>query len=532
MTGETLFEAITDVKDELVDEAARTKPRRGRVSWVKFGAAAAALAVAVGLGAWAVRGGNGQPGGLGPENPGDPGGAPIGDNMQPPGSMEGGPGHDEGSVFSAYAGPVLPLTVPSGGEELTARRALTYDFAPWGEEEEWGRATDLGVTDAYTLTNPTEEDKTVTLFYPFVSSLYELEHDTPALRVDGERAQTALHAGGYCGGFQGVYGGGEAGPLLNLDTLHSWEEYRDLLADGGYLEDAVGDRQDLSHVPVTVHEFTDYWGPEPNSQAGVPNPTIRAEFDLDYGKTTVLSYGFHGASMDPDSGHMTQSFSIPRSFDPDKGSPFYLIVLGEDIANLTTQGYATGGADTTQTVEAGVTVKRYASDLDSALRAAAELMYEGWYRESERPDFELYFRLMKKDLAAYGLISDAPIARYDTGWLREMDFEVMDRVFYLETSVTIPAGGSVTVEADFLKQASYDHYCAYTENQGVYGYDLVTRLGSGLRLTEQTVTAVNTQYVRVVRQNYGFDWDNGADTVTLDPAEEHYYLEVSRAEEN
>lgn len=526
MTGETLFEAITDVKDELVDEAARTRPAHRRVSWVKFGAAVVALAVAAGLGAGALWGRGGPSVGLNqPVSDWPP------DNLEPPGYGASGPGHDEGSVFSAYAGPVLPLAVPSGGEELTARRALTYDFAPWGEEE-WGRSTDLGVTDAYTLSNPTEEDKTVTLFYPFVSSLYDLEHDTPALRVDGERAETALHAGGYCGGFQGVYGGEDAGPLLNLDTLHSWEGYRDLLADGGYLEDAVGDRQDLSHVPVTVYQFTDAWGPEPNSQAGIPNPTIRAEFDLDYGKTTVLSYGFHGASMDPDSGHMTQSFSIPRSFDPEKGNPFYLIVLGEDIANLTTQGYATGGADTTQTVEAGVTVKRYASDLDSALRAAAELMYEGWYWESERPDFELYFRLMKKDLAAYGLISDAPVARYDTGWLREMDFQMVDRVFYLEAAATIPAGGSVTVAADFLKQASYDHYCGQTENQGVYGYDLVTRLGSGLRFTEQTVTAVNTQYVRMVRQNYGFDWENGADTVTLDPAEEHYYLEVSRAEEN
>ena len=532
MTGETLFEAITEIRDGLVDEAARTRPARRRVSWLKFGAAAAALAVVIGLGAWAVRGGTGQPSGFGPGNPGDPGDAPVGDNMQPPGGMEGGPGHGEGSVFSAYAGPVLPLAAPSGGEELTAQRALTYDFSLWGEEE-WGRSTDLRVTDAYTLTNPTGEDKTVTLLYPFVSSLYELEHDTPALRVDGERAQTALHAGGYAGGFQGVYGAEDAGPLLNLDTLHSWEGYRDLLADGGYLEDAVGDRQDLSGVPVTVYEFTDYWGPEADSQADIPNPTIRVEFDLDYGKTTVLSYGFHGASIDPDSGHMMQSFSIPRSFDPENGDPFYLIVLGEDIANLTTQGYATGGADTTQTVEAGVTVKRYAADLDSALRAAAELMYEGWRWEGERPGFELYFLLMKKDLTAYGLISDEPVARYDTGWLMEMDFEVADRVFYLEASVTIPAGGSATVAAELVKRASYDHFCGggEAETRDVYGYDLVTRLGSGLSFTRQTAQAVNTQYVRVVRQNYGFDWESGADIVELDPAVEHYYLEVRRAEE-
>lgn len=540
MTSETLFEAITQVKDELVDEAAGAKPAGRRGNWLKFGAAAAALAVVAGLGAGALWGqpGSGQnPPGFGPGDPRAPIGDVPPDNREPPDGGPGGPGHEEGSVFSAYAGPVFPLIVPAGGEELRAERALSYDFAPWGEEGEYGRqSTDLRVTDGYTIANPTGEDKTVTLFYPFVSSLYELEGDTPALRVDGERAQTALHGGGYTGGFQGVYGGEEAGPLLNLDTLHHWEEYRDLLAGGGYLEDAVGDRENLSHVPVTVYEFTEYWGPEPNSQAGIPNPTIRAEFELDYGATTVLSYGFHGASIDPEAGRMIQSFSIPRSFEAENGDPFYLIVLGEDIANLTTQGYATGGADTTQTVEAGVTVRRYADDLDSALRAVAELMYEGWVWEGARPDFELYFRLMKKDLTDYGLISDEPVARYDTGWLMEMDFQMVDRVFYLEAEVTVPAGGSVTVTAELVKRASYDHYCgcsgAEAETRDVYGYDLMTRLESSLELTRQTVQAVNTQYVRIVRQNYGFDWENGADTVELDPAVEHYYLEVKRAAEN
>lgn len=46
----------------------------------------------------------------------------------------------------------------------------------------------------------------------------------------------------------------------------------------------------------------------------------------------------------------------------------------------------------------------------------------------------------------------------------------------------------------------------------------------------QSSKAVNTGGVEIVRQNYGFDWESGVDTVTLPLGTEHYYLEVRRAE--
>lgn len=516
MNGENLFDAITNVRDGLVDEAAETQPKKKRVSWLKFGAIAAAVVLAVGLGAL-----------RGPSRPGTSGWGPPAGDRDPGTNSSGGAGHDEGTVFMSYAGPVFPMTALDGGEGLTVAREVTYDFAQW-ESLAWPYRTP--VTDRYTIDNPTGEDKTVTLLYPFASSLGDLKDDAPALSADGETLDAALLAGGYSGGFQTVPGGEDAG-LLNLKQLNSWEQYRDLLSDGSYQNSALGDWPDLSDVPVTVYAFTNYWGPERDEAKGIPNPTIRAEFDLDYSKTTVLSYGFHGASLDPDAGHMMQSFSIPRDFDPENGNTFYLFVLGEDIQNLTTQGYATGGSDTKKTVEAGVDVERYVTDLDSALRVAAELMYQGnsWWSEwnqADWPDFELYFGLLKDDLVSYGLIADDPVARYDTGWLQETDVVWMDRVFYLKAAVTVPAGGSVTVEAAQEKDASFDFYCGHTENQSVYGYDLVTQLGSGLDFTAQTARTASTDGLEIVRQNFGFDWENGVDTVTLDPAVEHYYLEV------
>lgn len=546
MDTEALFYAITEVKDELVDEAAGVKPAKKKVRWLKFGGIAAAVALVAGVGA----------------------GALSGNLPRPPGAASaGGAGHGEnGSVFMSYAGPVFPMTTVDGGEGLAAVRALTYDFSPWipvwwsnedeaasrtglTEEErqdvlrlyngwypEGGRyqsSTDLLVTDSYTLTNPAGEDRTVRLLYPFVGSLRDLGGRVPVLTAGGTELETTLHAGGYSGGFQGVTGN-EDEALLNLEQLKSWYGYKVLLSDGRYQAQALEDFPDLSDTPVVVYKFTNAFSPEVTDRDAVPNPTIRAGFDLDYDKTTVLSYGFHGGRYDRGNGTMIQSFSIPEPDDRWYGEPYYLFVLGDDLQNLTTGGYVTGGTDpdTKPLDGCSVKVERYTTDLESALRETAELMYEKAQQMVNRAggvDFKLYFGAMKEFLTSYGALSENGPERYGTGWIEDLDFENVDRVFYLEAEVTVPAGGSVTVSAQMTKNASFDFACAGTENKGIYGYDMVTKLGSDLDVTCQTAEAVNTECVEIVRQNYGFDWENGGNTVTLDPEEEHYFLEVRRA---
>lgn len=553
MTTEMLFDAITQVRDELVDEAVRVKPARKQLHWLKFGSIAAAFTLVIGLGAGVFSGA-----------------IPLLPVGWLPGGNEGGSGHEEGSEFMRYAGPVFPMTTLEGGGDLTASRDLTYDFAPWtpvwrsNEElaqdaarrngtdyqealEQYNRlyedggyheySSDLLVSDAYTLSNPTGENRTVTLLYPFVSSFWQLTDYRPALTLDGAELDTRLRAGPYSGAFQGAIGAeNQETGSINLKSFNSWEGYRALLDDGRYQAQALEEFPDLSHIPVTVYQFTDSWGPV--REPGVTNPSIHAGFSLDYSKTTVLSYGFHGGCFDLEAGIMDLSFSIP---EPDLPSyivnePCFLIVVGEPLADwqvfATSSGAPEAKEDLEFGVEAGVTVERYDADLESALCMAAERMFGVWDPWETKPDFELYFGLMKLDMTAYGPLSDDPAERYGYGHggLHESDFAQVDRVFYLETEVTIPAGGSVTVEASFRKPPSFDFYCAHTENQGVYGYDMVTRLGTELDFTAVTARAANTRYTRIVRQNYGFDWDNGVDAVALDPEVEHYYLEVSRAE--
>lgn len=476
------------------------------------------------------------------------GGAWLMTNVGLGGSSAGGGGHDEASTFMSYAGPVFPLTLAEENDSITAQRDVALDFSPWEPVEVDGhtrRSDHILVTDSYTLTNHSAEDQTVTFLYPFASALHQLGESMPTLQADGTELETTLRVGAYSGGFEGVWDGtlgGDPEGSVNLDYAESWEDYKALLSDGTYLSNALGEGPSVSGIPVTVYAFTDPYSPPEDEEAGIPNPSLQARFDLDYDKTVVLSWGFHSGHYDQENGTMIQGFSIPQPGERGYGEEtYYLLVVGEDIRNLTTGGYVTGGADPdTPALEGcGVTVERYESDLDTMLRTILTPYWEDREWEdvygnlSWKIDFELWYRTFLEYLLSYGLLSPHTAERYGAGWLADIagDVSVVDRVCWLEGEVTIPAGGSVSLTAAMTKEASYDYYCAHTENQGIKGYDLVTRLGSNLTCTAQTATLEDRGLIEIVRQNFGFDLENGVNTVDLDPETEHYYLEVKRVTE-
>lgn len=538
--SERLFEALGEIDEGKIDEAAPEEKRV--VHWKRWTALAAALVLVLGAGSYVL--------------------PRLGGNAGSAGAGGAGAGSDGASTFMSYAGPVFPLTLREADSAILAEREITLDFEPWvpvwwSNEEEadrdgytpeqrqetldmynewypeggrWKSSTDIRVTDTYTLTNTSNEDKTVSVLYPFAGMLNDLENIRPTLTTGGQELETTLYAGQYSGGFQGAWEGWpnrkDNPGSVNLDQPNSWEDFRDRLEDGDYLRSALGEWADLSGVPVTVYQFTDPWGPEPDEEAGVPNPTIRVWFDLDYDRTEVLSYGFNGGSYDRENGRQGKSFSIPRDFWPERSKfPKYLIVLGNDIRNMTTQGYVTGGWDDEKTLEAGVTIQRYESNLEDILYTVAQ------YALREEKDFDLSYGIWKDWLLSYGVLADDPMERYRWGDIEPMDVDIMSRVFYLEAQVTVPAGGSVTLTAEMTREGSYDFYCAHTENRGIYGYDMVTRLGSNLTCTGQTAVLEDRGQIRIIRQNFGFDLENGVKQVTLDPSQEHYYLEIKGRED-
>src|SRR5699024_5836994 len=143
-------------------------------------------------------------------------------------------------------------------------------------------------------TNTSAEDQTLTVRYPFVSGLNNLEENRPTLTADGTKLETTLRVGTYAGGFEGVWGADDPEGTANLAYPHSWTDYQVLLSDGSYLENTLGPGPDVTDVPVVVYKLTDPYGPEQDEEAGITNPTLRVTFNLDYDKTNILTYGFHG----------------------------------------------------------------------------------------------------------------------------------------------------------------------------------------------------------------------------------------------
>lgn len=537
--SERLLEAMNSLPDATLEENVPVTAGKKR-RWKRWAALAACLAVVV-LGAGVFTGIIPLLGGR---------------------AGQGGSGSDGASVFMSYAGPVFPLTLGEENAAIEAERNVTLDFEPWvpvwisnreeadsrtwlteAERQEvlelynehypeggqYKSSTDILVTDAYMLTNTSAEEQTLTVRYPFVSGLDNLEENRPTLTADGTELETTLRVGSYAGGFEGVWGANDPEGTANLAYPHSWTDYQTLLSDGSYLENTLGPGPDVTDVPVVVYKLTDPYGPEQDEEAGISNPTLRVSFDLDYDRTTVLTYGFHGASYNREAGVMIQDFSIPQPGEPNYGTKeFYLLVLGEDVENMTIQGYANGSleADAPRLEGCGATVERYESDLDTMLRQLLPLIWEEAGQEGA--DFEMYYRAFLEQLLSYGVLSDEPVERYDTGWLENIEGGMV-RVCWLESEVTVPAGGTVSITAAMTKEGSYDFHCAETANQGVYGYDLVTRLGSNLACSVQTATLEDRGQIEIVRQNFGFDLERGITTVPLEAAEEHYYLEVRAA---
>lgn len=508
MQANELLDMIGEVEEELILDA-RTKPKRkqsvNRMKW--FGAIAACLLLVIGAGGLIRTGLN---------------------ELFSNGSGAGGSGHEDGSVFMSYAGPVFPLALREENAAISAQRTITMDF-----EEYAGAYGKIPVSDAYVLTNEENEDRTVHILYPFASMLMDLEESRPVLTLNGEELPTELYAGSYSGRFQGAWENGtEENPgSLNLLDISSWEDYQTLLSDGSYLARALGEPVDLSDIPVTLYTFTDAWGMEENRDKGIPNPTMRVMFEMDYEKTTILSYGFNGNLFDEDKGMMGKEFSIPQPGERYYGNTYYIIVIGEDIKNITCQGYATGGWDTKKKIEAGVNVTRSESDLETVLCLVANDSYQeeiAMYSNPEKPEysFELYYGLLKEHLVAYGPLSENPASRYSSGGLEFLDVVTVDRVFWLEAEITVPAESSVLLEAICYKEPSFDYHCAATDNKGVNGYDMVTKLGSNLTFTKQSARLEDHGKIEIVRQNFGFDLERGVNEVELDLEQPHYYLEV------
>ncbi|MCL2200410.1 MAG: hypothetical protein FWB75_00460 [Oscillospiraceae bacterium] len=522
MSSEKLFDALSDVRDGFITEALTYKPRKPSAHVIRWVAVAAVLALAVGLSTMFFI----------------DHGLPL-----PPGGTAGGgsaavTGPDNSTVFMSYAGPVFPLTLTDSAEGIQAKRSITFDFTEFGQPGALDsgiglHANDIRVRDSYILTNTTSNDMTVQFAYPFAGSFAELDRLLPTISVGQAGlpvADTTLLAGAFSGGFQGIEG--HEDEYINLRLITQWQDYVTLLSDSSYLRRAMTKAPRLDQS-VIVYSFTDLTA----DHAASINPTLAVGFNLDYSRTTVLSYGFHGASIDPDAGFMRQSFSIPRADLLTHERTFKLIVLGDDITDINMLGFANAGWNpdeerdditavmTRSEARLGDVFEQLVNEF-LGFRAPYVLGYDTWGFSAQ-----LFHRAAAELLLDFGMLADNTARRYQTGWLEEIFSEalMMTRVFYLTAELTIPAGQSVEVTVDMIKAGSFDFFGAGSRNQGLTGYDMMTTLGSNLEFTSPIANIKGYDSIVIENQNFGFDLERGITNVYLDINVPRYFIEVVRA---
>lgn len=484
---EKLFSAIGGVPDSLVDEAADPgePEKRKRPAWTRWGTLAAALVLVVGLVRFIPRMGGSNAGGAG-----------IRDDTAAPGEM----------AFMSYAGPVLPLTVLDGPEDLPAAREVTWSF-PTVDTQVYTVRTAM-VTDTTVVTNDREEELTVTLGYPVSTDFREEGDSLPTLTVNGRNLEPAL-----------LWGDRPVGEELPAwsSRMDSWQDYVDILEGNAALEAALEPAPALDQT-VTVWEFRDEDAPEVPGGA----PTLAVTFRIDPEKTQVYPLGFNGLDIHED-GTVRYSFFVRGDREPEQRR--LLVFVGEAPDEYVMNGYENGGCEELlEGVSARVTGFR--TTLGELMDRLAEQELPDWMTAqglSQRmEDFKTALRrTMERCLTR---------PPEETGFymLEDLFSHTLTetRVVWSTVEVTIPAGESITVTAQYEKKPSYDFACANTERRGICGWDLAVRLGSDLNFRKITARLENAQRLEIVRNDFGFDQGTGTLTVELSPEKEHYAMEL------
>ena len=413
--------------------------------------------------------------------------------------------------FMSNAGPVFPLTLAQAEPALFADRELLLDCAPYAEEN----TAAITVTDRYTIRNDSGEDCTVTALYPFVSSLSDLNLLQPVLTADGVAVKSTL----YPGAFPGWFGPASPDPELaeerwNLHHAESWTEYQTLLT-GSYQADALAPKT-LPEQKVYVYSFT------ASGETTANAATLAITVDADPEKTTILTYGINGYGQNEATGQPQYSY-----FTRVHNQTLHLLaVLGQDLTGCAMQGYTDGSCEQGKELDTlEGTVTRTELPLAELLRqiAAAQLGADASADEVKR-----LAAAAAELLTQYGVCSATPAERYSEGRLDDLlqDAETVQRVCYAAAEITIPAGGTVCVEAVFRKPHSFDFFGFY--NELVDGYGIMTT-GSALTLQNQTARLDTHGLVTIYGQNFEFDGQGNA--VPLSAQTEYYYLNLTAGSE-
>ena len=444
---------------------------------------------------------------------------------------------NEDPEYMYYTGPVFPLSLEAADDDISSERDIHFDFSPFRDRaDRYLKVKFTGtevcgpeclVSDHYTLSNHSGTDKTLSLLYPFAASLISSPEVKPVINVNGSPVEPECIIGPASEAlWSGTYR--ESGDLsYELSESASWERYRDVIGSG-YQASAFDSFPEIKQ-PVTVYEI------KKANEEDEEDSTLYMEFPVDYDQTSILTFGFNSYHNEMDAEGNVTFGSVDHMREEHNA---FLLVIGKDIENYRL-------TDDTEKSDESVPeedsrVVRYETDMDTMIREFSDL----YWKKNEDEDEEYvsdYFEdsllgnisqeefngLVFEMMYEQDVLTNNPGDIHDYSRLEDLFSAAfsLPRIMYLTFQLTVPAGSSVSVSADMVKMASMDLSGSQKERNG---YDMVTRLGSSLEFTEQTASLSGTEYIKIIRQNFGFDPEKGIDEVTLDLNEPHYFIEVRK----
>ena len=456
-----------------------------------------------------------QGGGYGPDHPNDyvPGGTEHLEEKEPE-QAYGMAADLEWVDFNA--GPIMPLTFATENASIVADRELTYDFSEVSKADKGY----VSVKDSYVLNNTSSREQTITFYYPYVSDIKELATHMPGVAVNKQLEKTAI--------MNGPYMGMDSAEMMRIFASYvSADEYNTMLSDVKPLDEALN--MDLLQQKVIAYEFTEF-------DAGtVPGETATYAASI---KATGLDKVYTAHMMDDmDAEAGTMSFYFMFEQAEAEGQKPAIYFLGEEPAEYKEQGYiylelSDGNASDEVTARMNRRETTMQEILEEMVEEKLQSILGDDYEKSVEMKALFYHRAAKMFCDMYQWNTDGCETAEDAVFYANSLSDIMhyvleeESVYLLTDTITIPAGGSVTVDFAYLKQGSCQNYEPQEALRDNYCYDNMPSLGTNVEYKQLTATIVEDGNIRIESQNYGFDLEGGIRQVEMEPDAERYYMIV------
>lgn len=435
--------------------------------------------------------------------------------------------YDGGSQLPArydpYEGPVFAMTVTGDDQNLRSSRSLACAVTAEGESPL------LQIADTYRIKNTSEEDKTVQLVYPFVTTLNLADGaGRDILDIEGQETSVRYSAGA------GVGMAVCKDPRAELTV----EDYKELLEDeeADYQMDALEKAEDW-YREVSVYTFSDIEISEEHSAWDVPVVGVAAEEDAD-----ILTYGFDYSSGRED-GVWQHCF-----FADESERTLMLIVTGNQEREPQLGYYA--NLDCEEEIS-GISceMEKQTMTYGEALRLCGKAMLkqlreeygQGAYQGALPPylDNDMMYQALTS-FCGEEAFYDTVAQQYHTVNIQEAYTQLLaeTRVVYAMAMATVPAGGSIRITANLQKrqpQLSYAFEESTVFPDEAYGYDFLPDGADRLHIRHAALSLVLPEGWKVLDETANADgklaFEKKKNRLLAEMEKKAYHLQLSPATE-